>query len=550
MTVQPSVNDIYFALVGTAFEPDGTLARALAALGRPHKHTAAQSDYAQRVARTFALGRSEQGPAIALLEGETGLGKTLGYLIPMAVFCAQRGRRGAVAVPLAAVTDPNLEAELALAASVAAELTGRQVAFAPRFAPGDFVARDRITAVRAALPPQREDLQTAVAVLERACDEGARLSDVLRDHGPLPAQIRPADVCGDAGGGDYRDHLAAARAADIVVMPHGLFLDAVNDGLGGETFACAVVDEADQVPAARPDWTSQLVDALCLTSAVLDVDGSDAGFHAVRQRLGLGSHVRDDIGGRLAPPRFGALAFNLSHPSAPRPTVDGDRVSRDNARNPRWYDYVEGVLADIARLGQRTLVLTCGHKDTAELARRLAARKIAAIVHRPGDRLSDTLEAFAADPAALLIGANLWERVNLPGLVRHLVVTRLPIGHSDGPALRGLSAEEAERQALAVVMQDARRRLKLGIGRAIRQAGDDAHLWVTDPRFPLPSSLTDNPRLQLPPCDPNHKAFSVCIPERFRSGLFATYPQAALIDPQTGAVPAAGARPVKRRARH
>ncbi|MEI9903772.1 MAG: helicase C-terminal domain-containing protein [Asticcacaulis sp.] len=203
---------------------------------------------------------------------------------------------------------------------------------------------------------------------------------------------------------------------------------------------------------------------------------------------------------------------------------------------------------------QRTLVLTCSHKDTAELARRLRARKIAVIDYKPGDRLDDVLAAFAADGDAILIGANLWERVDLPGLVKHLVVTRLPIGsRAPGAAparLDGVKAQDTQRNALAALMQEARRKLRLGIGRAIRNAHDDAHIWITDPRFPLPGSLSDNPRLQLLPGDPVHKAFSVCIPERFRAGLFATYPSAALIDPEARRAAAESAGPATRRARH
>ncbi len=548
-----AADDTYFTLVGTAFQPDGTLSRALAAIGRAHRHTMAQSDYAQRVARTFASGRDERGPAVSLLEGETGLGKTQGYLIPLAILCARRGQRGAIAVPLAAATDPNLHAELALAIDIAAELTGRRLTFATRFAPGDFISRDRVAAVRSALPAHRDEVQAALAMLERACDEGGRLADLLRDHGPLPVPIQAADICGNADGAAYRAHLPAAQAADIVIMPHGLLLDALDDGLDGETFACVAVDEADRLAAAMtrpPDWTSPFADALCLTGAALDIDGSDVGFRTLRRRLGLDDGGHDDISGRLTLPRFGALAFNLSHPSAPRPTVDGERVSKDNARNPHWYDYVEGVLTEVAALRQRTLVLTCNARDTAELERRLTTRRIAVIAHRPDGRLADTLDAFAADRAAILIGSGLWERVNLPGLVKHLVVTRLPIGHHDAPDVPGLSAQEIERQALAAVMLEARRLLKLGIGRAIRQAGDEAHLWITDPRFPLPSSLADNPRLQLPSCAPSHKAFSACIPERFRAGLFATYPQATIIDPALRPTGVDSTQSSGRRARH
>ncbi len=563
MTLGPTANDIYLALVDTAFAPGGPLARACVGAGRTFHYNRTQLDYARHVARTFAAGRGAHGGPMSLLEGETGMGKTLGYLVPMAIFCALGGKRGVVAASAEAVADPHYRDEMALAFQVAHELTGRRLACARRFAPSDFLSRRRIEAMAARLAPHRDDLQVAVAALLQACGDGALLPQVLRDHGPLPGRIAAADICDDGDGAAYKAHLAAAVYADILLVPHGLLLEGMagKGDLAAEVFDCAVIDEGDVLPAAvagleaQPDWSLPRLGSLCFTGALLDPDGlgNDPGFRAWREGVGLTGrgNVRVDLGGRFLPPRFGSLVFNLSHPGAPRPTVEGDRFSKDDNRNPHWYDYVEAVLADIAMLRQRTLVLTCHHKDTAELARRLRARKAAVIAYRPGDSLSHVLAAFSADPAAILIGANLWERVNLPGLVRHLVIPRLPIGGRPmAPAPEGVKAQEAQRQVLSERMREARRKLRLGIGRAIRAATDDGHVWITDPRFPLPGSLTDNPRLRLPPGDPYHRTFSACIPERFRAGLFATYPQATLIDPGVRAAEPDVLRPAKRQARH
>ncbi|MEI9903773.1 MAG: hypothetical protein WDN06_07100 [Asticcacaulis sp.] len=227
MTLNPTSNDIYFALVGTAFEPEGPLDQALARAGRSYRRSGAQVDYANRVAHSFTQGRNERGAAIALLEGETGLGKTLGYLVPMAIFCALRGKRGVVAVSPQSATDPHIVAELAIAIEVAQELTGRDVTWARRFAASDFLSRDRIMVLKAGLPPLREDLAISAAGLERCCDEAGRLPDWLRDFGALPMQIRAGDICGDRDGAAYRAHLIAAAGAGILLVPHALLLDSL-----------------------------------------------------------------------------------------------------------------------------------------------------------------------------------------------------------------------------------------------------------------------------------------------------------------------------------
>ncbi len=537
-------------LVEEAFAADGALARAMAQAGRACHFNPAQAEYARRVALTFASGRGGHGATVSLLEGECGLGKTLGYMVPMALYCALNGRRGLVSLPPAAVTDPHYAAELDTAIAVAHALTGKRLGWARRFSAGGFLSPGLVETFRAALPPRREDLAAAMACLERACGESRLLADVLRDHGPLPPLIRTEEMSDGPHGAAYLAHLEAAQAADILLAPHSLL--AGQGDLAMEPFACAVVDGADRLTeAGRIDWTLIGADSLCLTSAMLN-EGGDPGLYDFRRRTGLDAQVREDLSGSLAMPRFGALTFNLSHPAAPRPTVTGVRFSKDNSRNPLWYDYVEGVLAEVALQGQRTLVLTCSHEDTAELARRLRGQGAAVISYLAPDRRDEVLAAFAADPAAMLIGASLWEEIDLPGMVRHLVVTRLPIpGRAAAPAApEGVSAGAAEAAALDSLMREARRRLRFGLGRAIRSAGDDGHVWITDPRFPLPASLADNPRLQLPPGDPAHRAFSACIPERFRAGLYATYPQAALIDPDTRAPSPPLVRPPRRQARH
>ncbi len=62
------------------------------------------------------------------------------------------------------------------------------------------------------------------------------------------------------------------------------------------------------------------------------------------------------------------------------------------------------------------------------------------------------------------------------------------------------------------------RRLRQGIGRGIRNAGDSCVLWILDPRFPIPAQMvnagraTQGKAARLLP-------LAEAIPKRFRSGL-------------------------------
>ncbi|MGZ3306552.1 MAG: helicase C-terminal domain-containing protein, partial [Asticcacaulis sp.] len=205
-----------------------------------------------------------------------------------------------------------------------------------------------------------------------------------------------------------------------------------------------------------------------------------------------------------------------------------------------WFDHVEEVCVRIAQLRQRTLVLTCNFAETVELAQRLRVRGVAQVIeHARGERLNESLSAFRARDDGILIAPNLWEGVDLPGLVRHLVVTRLPIASRHSPAMQieserlqaeGLSDDDVTLRIFDILSRRARRTLAHGLGRAVRQVSDDAQVWVTDPRFPLPDSLTGNPRLRLPANIPVYRDFVKCIPRRFRAGLLATYPSSTLIE--------------------
>ena len=300
------------------------------------------------------------------------------------------------------------------------------------------------------------------------------------------------------------------------------------------------------------------VDSLGIVAAEID----DALSRRVNAASGSASRFdgeRIEVGGRFTPRRFGMLGFNLSPPTAPKPSPV-DEMTVLNGRNPDWYAWAEAVCLRVAALGQRTLILGANAADTAELAGRLRARGIGPLIaHTPGERLSENLAAFRARPDAILIAPDLWEGIDLPGLVKHLVITRLPLRGRDSVRMRlqaerlaalGLSPADVEAGVFERLVAQARRRVACGIGRAVRSSRDEAQIWIADPRFPLPDSLMNDARLGLPANAGYFRDFTRCIPERFRAGLFATWPAANLIDiPFDAMAPApAGRKAPSRRA--
>jgi ATP-dependent DNA helicase DinG len=285
--------------------------------------------------------------------------------------------------------------------------------------------------------------------------------------------------------------------------------------------------------------------SLVFTSATLDAPArsqseSDADFRSFRSEVGIYydrsnpekvKNVSPDRCQRFAPEVFGRWSsLHLADRAAPRPTakVDDEEIV---TTNPAWVEYAaDGVVAAHAA-GGRTLVLTTSYVDTQAIAACVRAAGVDVIEHVRGTKLVDALAKYRETPNALLISPAAWEGVDLPGMVQNLVVTRLPFGSLDNARsgaraaalrARGLSEDAIRAIDFSSVALGAKKRLKQGFGRGIRQASDDVRVWMLDPRFPLPQSITSNRRARAYN-DASFAGFSDCIPERFRSGFDDVY---------------------------
>jgi hypothetical protein len=73
------------------------------------------------------------------------------------------------------------------------------------------------------------------------------------------------------------------------------------------------------------------------------------------------------------------------------------------------------------------------------------------------------------------------------------------------------------------------RKLRQGIGRALRWSTDRTTLWILDPRFPIPDSMVKNRKLRLHQGQAEkHLDLFGCIPYRFRSGPAPTIDRASI----------------------
>ena len=294
--------------------------------------------------------------------------------------------------------------------------------------------------------------------------------------------------------------------------------------------------------------TETMVEALIITSATLDAPSKDSGvtFSHYRQQIGLSDkfhNYRSEISGRFSPENFGELKFHLTRPDGPTPSIANTTAEQPYERNPAWIDHCVATLKLIGDTNERTLVLTTSYADVEALSERLRPHLGDRIVeHERGSKLRDGIEKFRAAKNAIWITPSAWEGIDLPGLIKHLVITKLPLATLDSSLANvqfdvflswGLTPDAARSRVLGRIMSDAKRKMKQGIGRAIRAPYDSADIWILDPRFPVPSILAEDPRNQLATAHSGFRSFSSCIPIRFRSGFFSAYDAAELIGGKT-----------------
>ena len=314
--------------------------------------------------------------------------------------------------------------------------------------------------------------------------------------------------------------LLAARLRAFVECAHA-DTGAVAAIAPGEPPALAVVHRAPVRWLRRVFDTAKVA---FLVSATLATPAARASPNALLRALGIGpgaqapGRINAPGWADLQPRRYGEMAFRFADRAAPAPIrlVDGAPVS-----DPGHLDYV-ALAIEAARRSGRVLVLCTSYRLAAELAPRVRNP----IAHARGGRLGSRLDAFRADPNAVLLTPAAWTGLSLPGLVEHVVIPRIPFrppSVEDEARRRflaelGLAPSGVERLIARDRAAAARRTLAQGIGRGIRGPRERCTVWLLDPRFPLPKSMTraiGGPDQGLAA---DHLALMYAIPARFRTG--------------------------------
>jgi len=237
-----------------------------------------------------------------------------------------------------------------------------------------------------------------------------------------------------------------------------------------------------------------------------------------------GSDHRIKVKDPVEPRDFGRVSFMLPHPGLPpvsKRNADGSRVT-----NPEHQQLVASIIMTCLgdglteRQTRRALVLATSYDDAAGYRRALGEGPADSRLHlhASGQSLNQASREWLkpVNPVGALITPAAWEGVDWPGVIDDLVITRLPFAPPTN-YIRARTAEGEDEIAMGHLVDDMLRRLRQGLGRAIRQKSDVARIWIADPRFPVPLALVrDHADIEVRHAN---QSYLSAVPARFRDAL-------------------------------
>lgn len=218
---------------------------------------------------------------------------------------------------------------------------------------------------------------------------------------------------------------------------------------------------------------------------------------------------------RLAPEkRFGSMSFILSSGVAPK-TMGAPHKSKSAGKDEDKQRYVDPFweethlvpmiahVLDSMKPDENGVLLTPSFEDLDHIEALLPENRDyqeRMIYQRRDAGLAQAVHEFRARATSqgrvLLLSTGGWEGIDLPGLVNHLIIARVPRPPRDelwGDAY--LSAypekETADAEKILYRKQDsaAFNKLRQGLGRGIRQASDSCTVWIADKAFGIPHEM-------------------------------------------------------------
>ncbi|MCC6243785.1 MAG: helicase [Gemmatimonadaceae bacterium] len=514
---QSATTPVDLDAIDVTLGPYGAIAQAMRVVDgvRDYEDRPSQRAMAAAVARTFNEG------GVALLEAGTGVGKSLGYLVPALRWAAANGERTIVSTNTITLQEQLVAKDLPF---LQRALSDQPVRFALLKGWRNYVCLQRLEQARAAGAslfdgPVAADVEIIAQWAERTTDGSlADLPTAPRSEAWDEVAAEP-DLCGRLKCSFYEKcFLFKARKeaamADVVVVNHHLLLSDVavrrvsqnwDDAAVLPAYKRLVIDEGHHLEDAAASHLGASVSRRALSRLFGRLERRGKGLlPALDARLRgsndlLSQASLDLLQERLVPSAATArdrsqLLFELLTVMMAEENASVLRLTADFERHPAWLGGVESTLADllieVAGLGEGLRLiqerLESDERKSEELAPLLGeVRGVSRRLANAGDALSRALRTPAAGgPVVRWI-----ELSGKPGPDRNLILHCVPLDLA--PVLR----EDLFDRVDSAVITSATLATENGFGFLEQRLGlDDRGAPKTTAVFPSPF---DYPRQAL-----------------------------------------------------
>lgn len=205
----------------------------------------------------------------------------------------------------------------------------------------------------------------------------------------------------------------------------------------------------------------------------------------------------------------GTLSFTLADRRLPKPKNWSDTENR-NEDDQLFIQYWSGAIKMADKERGNVLVLSTSSAITRDLH-----HLVGGVMQESGEKLSETLLRYQG---GILILHSGWEGLDCQFSFSDIVIPKIPFPPPD----------EMLELTYLNSLQKAIRKLNQGFSRGIRRPDQACHIWVLDPRFPVPDIMVNRGEAtqQLAA---NMTQLAKSIPKRFRSGRRSAFSQADIL---------------------
>lgn len=221
-------------LLDNSFKEGQALERAITSVRKRVRYTRnpKQLEYAKAVLGILADGNNrpaQRVPTIGLIQAETGTGKTLGYTIPLLLYCATTGKRAVISTYTLQLIRQLNEVELPVAIQVVEEVTGKKLSFARRLGMQNFLSTKRIELLLSSpdFGSAHKKLQSMLNLVTKPENDGL-IEEWLEQYGEFPEGVSPSMVCITSDVAEqedkYQRHVETSKEADVLITTHATAL--------------------------------------------------------------------------------------------------------------------------------------------------------------------------------------------------------------------------------------------------------------------------------------------------------------------------------------